>query len=106
MHGPVYNNRRRLFLCSEPTADPFELRDDGCPISITADEEFVACHARLLRTPLNSLSSIGIGDADGRNGLQCLAEALLTLFLSVREVDSRKCKRGWLHGEPSGSLLD
>ena len=27
-------------------------------------------------------------------------------FLSVREVDSRKCKRGWLHGEPSGSLLD
>jgi hypothetical protein len=106
MHGPVYNNRRRLFLCSEPTADPFELRDDGCPISITADEEFVARHARLLRISLNSLSSIGIGDADGRNGLQCLAEALLTLFLSVREVDSRKCKRGWLHGEPSGSLLD
>jgi hypothetical protein len=57
-HGPVYNNRRRLFLCSEPTADPFELRDDGCPISITADEEFVARHARLLRTSLNSLSSI------------------------------------------------
>ena len=40
------------------TADPFELRDDGCPISITADEEFVARHARLLRTSLNSLSSI------------------------------------------------
>ncbi len=57
------------------------------PRSSTTDERcFLAHHARLVQTIHSSFTNPAIEDADGRNGLHCLAEAILDQQTMDRHV--------------------
>ncbi len=55
----------------------------------TEEDCFLLKHARLLETASLSLNLPSIEDSEGRNGLQCLAEASLALSIDNKEVSAK-----------------
>lgn len=65
-------------------------------------------NARLLKTARFAFDTPDTEDCQGRNGLQCLAEASLTLTIDLSEVpagSSQKRKRDQADGDPSSTRL-
>ncbi|KAK4150532.1 KN motif and ankyrin repeat domain-containing protein 3 [Chaetomidium leptoderma] len=75
---------------------PVQVQDLTCrgaspnsrPQSSTSDGTFLAYHARLVQVIQSSYTNPTVEDADGRNGLHCLAEAILNQQTMDRHVRS------------------
>jgi hypothetical protein len=70
----------------------------------TSDEDYLFKHARLLETARLAIDTPSIEDSEGRNGLQCLAEASLTLSIDGK-LGSNKRKRGKAEPDPLSTSL-
>lgn len=110
--------REQVQDCSTTLTTLVTTRDDGSLVEASLsplgsrtrveEDSFLFKHARLLETANMSLNVPSIEDAEGRNGLQCLAEASLALSIDNKELPAKgfgKRKRNKIYPEfPSGRL--
>jgi hypothetical protein len=71
---------------------------------LTSDGDCLFKHARLLETARLAVDTPSIEDLEGRNGLQCLAEASLTLSIAGK-LGPNKRKRGQAELDPLSTSL-
>ncbi|KAL2160802.1 hypothetical protein VTH06DRAFT_999 [Thermothelomyces fergusii] len=83
-----YMPPRRMGSPSPQVEDMAHASPCGRPKSATSEGSLLAYHARLVQVIQSSYTNPGIEDADGRNGLHCLAEAILDQQAMDRHVRS------------------
>ncbi len=95
-HSP-YLPPRRTDSPSPQAEDHSRASPSSGPQSATSDGSFLAYHARLVRVIQSSYTNPLVEDADGRNGLHCLAEAILhqqTMDRHVRSTSTASLSTG------------
>ncbi|KAK4248957.1 hypothetical protein C7999DRAFT_13186 [Corynascus novoguineensis] len=79
---------RRIGSLSPQVEDIARANPRGKPKSVASEGSLLAYHARLVQVIHSSYTNPSIEDADGRNGLHCLAEAILDQQAMDRHVRS------------------
>ncbi|KAH6848233.1 hypothetical protein B0I37DRAFT_310806 [Chaetomium sp. MPI-CAGE-AT-0009] len=82
---------RRTGSLSPQVEDLARASPSSRPNSSASEGSFLAYHARLVQVIQSSYNNPTIEDAEGRNGLHCLAEAILNQQAMDRHVRSSSC---------------
>ncbi|KAK4197902.1 hypothetical protein QBC40DRAFT_99019 [Triangularia verruculosa] len=85
------------YLTSSSTGGPSR----GHSASPSDNDSFLAYHARLVEVIQSSYNNPQMEDAEGRNGLHCLAEAILNQQSMNRHVSSSSISAPSIHQRPS-----